>query len=106
MSGILNKKLFNGAYNYAEPIGVDAGIRNNQVHNDLYYNAKPNNISNHLITDPIISTSFKPIYEPSINRDKLNNKSKYPYSDLNNAFNTIPPYYSVHEYTPKCIIKF
>lgn len=106
MSGIFNNKLFNGNYNYAEPMGIDAGIRNNQLYNDLYYNAQPKNISNDLITDPIISASFKPPYEPSINRDKLDNKSKYPYSDINNSFNVISPYYSSVEFTPKCIINY
>lgn len=106
MSGIFNNKLFNGAYNYAEPMGIDAGIRNNQVYNDLYYNSKPKNISNDLITDPIISTPFKPPYEPSVNRDRLDNKSKYLYSDLKNSFQIIPPYFSPAEFTPKCIINY
>jgi hypothetical protein len=52
MAKLFNSKLFNGDYNYAEPMGINAGIRNNQVYNDLYYNAKPYNISNDLTTDP------------------------------------------------------
>ena len=75
MSKLLKSQLFNGDYNYAEPMGINAGIRNNQVYNDLYYNAKPYNISKDLTTDPIITTSFKPQIEPSINRDKIGNPS-------------------------------
>lgn len=105
-SGLLNSKLFNGNYDYAEPMGINAGIRVNQLYNDLYYNAKPKNISQSIITDNIISTPFKPQYEPSINRDKMDNKSKYPYSDIQNSFKVIPPYYSPYEFTPKCVINF
>lgn len=106
MSSLLNSKLFNGNFNYAPPLGIDTGIKNNQVYNDLYYNAKPQNISSHLITDPIKSTSFKPQIEPSINRDKIGNPSKYPYTDIQNSFKIIPPYFSPVEFTPKCIINY
>lgn len=106
MSKLLKSQLFNGDYNYAEPMGINAGIRNNQVYNDLYYNAKPYNISKDLTTDPIITTSFKPQIEPSINRDKIGNPSKYPYTDTQNAFNIIPNYYSPAEFTPKCVINY
>ena len=103
---LLNSKLFNGNYNYVAPMGINEGIRNNMIQNDLYVNSKSKNISRDLITDPIITSPFKPHFEPSVNRDKMNNKSKYPYSDFNNSFNYIPPYYSPNEFTPKCIIRF
>jgi len=106
MSSIFNSQLFNGKFNYAPPMGIDAGIKNNQAYNNLYYNSKPVDIRSHLITDPIITASFKPQFEPSINRDKIGNKSKYPYSDIQNSFKTIPPYYSPKEFTPKCVINF
>lgn len=105
-SELLRSKLFNGSFNYAEPMGINTGIRVNQLYNDLYYNAKPKDIRSDLNTDPIISTPFKPQYEPSINRDKMDNKSKYPYSDIQNSFKVIPPYYSPYEFTPKCVINF
>lgn len=103
---LLNSKLFNGNYNYAPPMGINEGIRNNMIQNDLYVNSKPKNISRDLITDPIITGPFKPHFEPSVNRDKMNNKSKYPYSDSKSSFNYIPPYFSPQEFTPKCIIKY
>jgi hypothetical protein len=106
MAKLLNSTLFNGDYNYAEPMGINAGIRNNQVYNNLYYNAKPYNISNDLTTDPIITTSFKPQIEPSINRDKVGIPSIYPYTDTKNSFNIIPSYYSPAEFTPKCLINY
>jgi hypothetical protein len=106
MSKLFNSKLFNGDYNYAEGMGINAGIRNNQVYNDMYYKAKPYNISNDLINDPIVTKSFKPQIEPSVNRDKMSNPSKYPYSDTQNTFNIIPSYYSPYEFTPKCVINY
>jgi hypothetical protein len=106
MSKLLYSQLFNGDYNYTETMGVNAGIKNNQVYNDLYYNAKPRDFSKDLITDPLITTSFKPQIEPSVNRDKMQNPSKIPYSDTQSSFNIIPSYYSPAEYTPKCIIKY
>ena len=73
---LLNSKLFNGDYNYERPMGINAGIRNNMIQNDLYENSKPKNISRDLITDPIITSPFKPHFEPLVNRDKMNNKVK------------------------------
>ena len=106
MSRLFNSKLFNGDYNEPEPMGIVSGLKNNQVYNDLYYNAVPRNISKDLITDPIITESFKPPFEPSINRDKMRNYSKYPYTDTDRQYNTIPPYWSPQEFTPKCRIIF
>jgi hypothetical protein len=106
MARLLNSTLFNGDYNYAEPMGINAGIRNNQVNNNLYYNAKPYNISYDLTTDPIITTSFKPQIEPSINRDKVGIPSFYPYTDTKNSFDIIPSYNSPAKFTPKCLIKY
>ena len=86
MTSILKSKLFNGNYDYAELMGISSGIKNNMIYNELYQNARPKDIRNDLITDPLITTPFKPPFEPSVNRDKLNNISKYPYSDIQNSF--------------------
>ncbi len=106
MAKLFNSKLFNGDYNYAEPMGINAGIRNNQVYNNLYYNAKPRDFSKDLTTDPIVTIPFKPQIEPSINRDKVGIPSIYHYTDTKNSFNTIPSYYSPAEFTPKCLINY
>lgn len=105
--GLINSKIYNGQGRLPEPMGIQQGIENDLKMNKIQLSAKPYDFKNDLLNDPTYQLPFKPPFEPSINRDKLDNPHKLPpHADFNSPFNYIRPYKSPLEFTPKCIIRF
>ena len=107
MSLLLNSKLHEGSGRDPEPMGIKRGIAQDLKMNKIYLDAKPFDFRNKLLKDPTNIKSSKPLFEPSINRDKMDNPHKLPpHADYHSQFNYIPPYFSPYEFTPKCVINF
>ena len=105
--GLINSKIYNGTGRNPPPMTIKQGIKTDLEINKLILEARPYDFRSDLIHDPTYLTSFKPPFEPSINRDKIGNPHKLlPHADSNSPFNYIRAYVSPKEYTPKCIIKF
>ena len=97
---LVNSKIFTGSGRDPPPMTINEDINRNLANNKIYLAAKPVDFRTQLLNDPTI-------FEPSVNRDKLPNPYKLlPYADSNSQFNYIKPYYSIREFTPKCIINF
>ena len=101
---LMNSKLFTGIRRDPPPMTIKKDIARNVLKNKIYLAAKPVDFRAKLLINPTILSPHKPICEPFINRDKINNPSKQlPHADSNSPFHYIRPY---KEITPKCVINF
>ena len=104
---LVNSKIFTGSGRDPPPMTIKQDVARDLLNNKIYLAAKPVDFRTQLLNDPTNLPSQKPIFEPSVNRDKLPNPYKLlPHADSNSQFNYIKPYYSIREFTPKCIINF
>ena len=104
---LLDSKIFTGSGRVPPPMTIKEDIARNLANNKIYLAAKPFDFRAKLLNDPTNLPSHKPLFNPDINLDKINNPyKKPPHADTNSQFNYIRPYYSIREFTPKCIINF
>ena len=101
---LVNSKIFNGSRRDPPPMTIKEDIARDLINNKIYLAAKPVDFRSKLLINPTILSPHKPIFEPSINRNKLNNPYKQlPHADSYSPFNYIRPYTKI---TPQCVINF